>query len=537
MPGLLQLALLFLATVAATEAVVDELAEDVLPVHRARLRLSVVSEQFKLAKEERVESLVLHDGRPSAKWAQCAALHAEVSPRADCYTHPSSASHTFFYFSLRNESTSDRLAVVPFALHPKLVEVTAFGDARGADAVRGRARNLPAESADYFFRDNHQRGAFTVPSQCTAHTSGSMLAIAITFFGYVVRFTQACGSGNVHDYISATVSGLPVTHGYLSQVVASDTTISHVKMQIKSPLSALSIASALVFSNDSTAIAVQLGETSPFDFVSLLAPYSVDIEYECEALGPVEADITLVLSVPPYDNVELSWRKACGGWVPPVGLSVSTFPWLGDIARNGAVQPKYSLAGEVTEVLPSQSHFDIYVGFFSFSSYDHLEHGSVEWESSDRTIVDVSLLNTARSPGLFAVKEGYQKSFQLAGGVVERGRQKHFRVAFACLSHGQSEILLSVKFRGGTAVRFGFIKKCAARDAVLRLAMHALLPGGPYKWLLTVVCVSAVVYLFLFSKAQTLSKASVYITLIVRRFLRRVHIDRGRRTPRARGVP
>ncbi|GAB0495250.1 hypothetical protein MMPV_006549 [Pyropia vietnamensis] len=357
-------------------------------------------------------------------------------------------------------------------------------------------------------------GAFTILYRCAAGTPGAVSTIGLAFGlspSVVVRlrWVKRCGGGpnTLVDILYADDDGQEMPFGETKVVgqPAILTTIgpmesaTRVMLHLRSPAQTLDYAVPTVTSSDSSILGVELrgGPVVTAGTLSADAPAELRVLYTCVRSG--EADVSLRLRIPPWDDLTARWQKDCGGSVP-FGLDVRLVAGGGVpadalVMEGGVVQPAFAV-DENTSTPALGADSGAYhtfpaavteVTFVLTNNGAHLHLASVALTVADPHVLvaSVEAPSSRGSAGLFGL--GGPPYLGPSGVVLERGDSARLKVRLVCIRAGPATVLITLPSMAYAHVEWGFVKVCDAPTRSVRGGSGIRTAGGVAKTLAVVV--------------------------------------------------
>ena len=398
--------------------------------------LSILKEDFRIARRQLIQSTILDHANPTKQWTSCVSHSMNITYTkqidCNCFKQSSYASHLFFFFSFGNISTSDHVDEIPIQLHPRIQSIT------HSSTQKILLINQPVDN--YFYRANNQRGAFTVPSTCHlfSHLHAPQLQVILTFFKYTLKYLVQCPfAGN------SLPKGLDFQLDHFNSH-------SMIRTNLNNPLENIFLHSLSINSSAPKDIKLDLEDDSNFNFISHLGQHTITVSYQCLSYGPKSMNISLVFYIPPYKSIYLHWTYSCGKTYPPPGLIVSSKPWLADIVQYNNIKSSYDLPIPIND-----RRYQIYISYFSLGNDDE----KLEYKEIQTTVYpSIGIVDITRN--------GFENVWKQSSNYFFDGTSIKWTLHVHCFRSGSAKMNLITKFKTGYLLNLWFHFHCSIGNVI-----------------------------------------------------------------------
>lgn len=344
---------------------------------------------------------------------------------------------------------------------------------------------------DFTIDADEHSGAFTIVYDCDKNlnkgeeknTTISVVMPVSSGIDLHFSFRKTCGSGG-HPYVefgyyeeseneAAEVSRTPFLPTGAKMVVGPHVMSTKVYLHLLSPAESQEFFRVHVKSSTSGVSVTAQGPVfggvlrrSRSTFIYLF--------YDCHQKGKHQVHISI--PVHPFQELEASWTKDCGGGVAD-GLSIGSDPWAPyDVVKRGETEASWAHALQATSarIKEDAPKLNASVRFKDFWLTN--EGIALQVAPAVITIEKQELLTvlTARSLTRGAV---YRTE---SGGLIPSGSKFRLRLRMICKRAGRSLVVVTFPIKSFAKVDFGFVKECRAprryvHSGFMRTANSAML--------------------------------------------------------------
>lgn len=343
---------------------------------------------------------------------------------------------------------------------------------------------------DFQTTEKEHSGSFTVLYDCQTPADANLLRnITISVLFPVVAglsapfsFRKTCGGGK-HKYLefghyeesqyaAVEVSRIPFKETAGPFLAGPHVMSSKIYLHLYPPAKTQEFFHANVQSSDKALDLIPKGPI--FGGVVRQSETAIlHILYECHGKG--KFNVSMVIPIHPFDNLNASWVKDCGGGVAN-GLGIGTTRRSTDVVREGVATEKWNFAlrmnsDNISREIPV---FNTSVRYKEF------------WLSNVGMPVRVSpAVISVEKPGMLGVVTlrsdvmgGVYKPEE--GGLLPTDGRFRLRVRMICTKKGRSVIVITFPIKSFSNVEFGFVKECRSprrykHSGFLRTASSAML--------------------------------------------------------------
>jgi hypothetical protein len=273
------------------------------------------------------------------------------------------------------------------------------------------------------------------------------------------RWYKTCKSGaSTHielGFISA--SGARQKFGTGDVVIPATLAVTEVYLDVLRPAVVQEYGAPAATSSDTSVVTVTTRGSSGKGVTSLRDPATISVLYSCLMNG--KATIQLSVPVPPWDDMQTSFVKDCGGGAASV--SVGTSYDSRDVVSAGVTTNEYiASVSEATDGSVKASPavpVNMRESSFIVQHTGDMDEDAVHFSNAVVTVGD----NTIMRVSVRGFLSGANK-FSQEGGMLYPGDSRKLVVHFICLRKGRSWVVISLPLMRYKPIEFGFAKDCAS---------------------------------------------------------------------------
>jgi hypothetical protein len=317
------------------------------------------------------------------------------------------------------------------------------------------------EISDFAINRKSSSGSFTVVYHCKYGINGtSLLELTLPVvrsFNVSLRWLKDCSSGPAKylEFGYVTTSGQRQKFGDSPVIVPATLSVTEVYIAMKAPAISQEFDAAMVSSSDENVVTVSTRGNVGRGISSIQNPATIAIMYACHTNG--KANITLKVPVAPWDDLETTFVKDCGG--SAASISVGTSFGNDDVVARGVTTPNFF--STVADASDSSRRSGMPILAATRDSVFVIQHSggtdenAVHFSNAIVTIGNSKLLRIS----LKGFLSGADK-FSQEGGMLYPGDAKKLVLHFVCLSSGTTWVLVTLPLMRYKSVEFGFSKDC-----------------------------------------------------------------------------
>jgi hypothetical protein len=366
--------------------------------------------------------------------------------RKSCLVEPEYADRISFSFQMKDMDLAYEI------VSPQLV-AKAFSSEKNVSSG--------PEILDFAINRKSSSGSFTVVYHCKNGDAGTTLLEltlpVVRSFNISLRWLKDCRSGpsKYLEFGYVTASGLRQKFGESPVIVPATLSVTEVYVMVKAPAISQEFDAAMVSSSDENVVTASTRGSVGKGLSSIQDPATIAVMFACHTNG--KANITLKVPVPPWDDLETTFEKDCGG--SAASISVGSSLGKDDVVARGITTPTFfstvadASNGSRRSEMPilSSTRETVFVIQHSGAA----DENAVHFSNAIVTIGDTKLLRIS----LKGFLSGADK-FSQEDGMLYPGDAKKLALHFVCLSSGTTWVLVTLPLMRYKSVEFGFSKDC-----------------------------------------------------------------------------
>jgi hypothetical protein len=426
---------------------------------------------------------VFKDSKLVGSWNTCLAeIKGGNVNRASCVVEPDYADRISFAFEIKDMD-------LPYAVTSPLVV--------GSRGSSDPGMSSEPEVVDFSLNRKTSSGSFTVVYHCMKGASATSLVEltlpVIRSFNVSILWLKDCKSGPSQHlelgYINTSGQRQKFVDGHV--VVPATVALTEIYIRVSAPAISQEFGTANVSSSDTNVVTVSTRGSVSEGVAGARDPATIAVMYACHTNG--KATISLNVPVPPWDDLEATLVKDCGG--SAASISIGTSYGKDDVVSGGITSPNYFAS--VPDASDALRYSDVPIPASTKESSFLIKHtggpdeDAVHFSNAVMTVGDSNSLRVS----LRGFLSGADK-FSQEEGMLYPGDARKLSVHFICLNTGSTWVVVSLPLMRYKSVEFGFTKECTGPKVYKESAIFNV--GGVLKLLLVgVVLVIVGVYFFL----------------------------------------